>query len=222
VFPDGTVDNVGNPHRTQVFTSGEATAATDVLKQVIGSGTGTAAGFGCPAAGKTGTAENLANAWFAGYTPKLSTAVWVGYPQGNVPMANGFGGSLAAPIWHDFMQVASNGYCGDFPTPDSTFSGTAFTGPHSAGNGASYSKSGQNGAFGNSGTTYTNPYSNPNLYAQPTTTSGGTGTTGSTPAPGTGSGTGSGGKNGGTGGGTHGTGRTGGGNGSGGAGVKTH
>ncbi len=54
------------------------------------------------------------NAWFVGYTPKLSTAVWVGYPQGNIPMPNGFGGALAAPIWHDFMESASNGYCGDW------------------------------------------------------------------------------------------------------------
>ena len=47
----------------------------------------------------------------------MSTAVWVGYPQGNIPMADGFGGALAAPIWHDYMQAASGGYCGDFPQP---------------------------------------------------------------------------------------------------------
>ena len=103
VFPDGSVDNLGNPAHKRVFTDGEAYAATSVLKGVITSGTGTAAGYGCPAAGKTGTANNLANAWFVGYTPRMSTAVWVGYPQGNIPMANGFGGTLAAPIWHDYM-----------------------------------------------------------------------------------------------------------------------
>jgi penicillin-binding protein 1A len=122
------VDHLGNPAHTQVFTDGQAYAATQVLKGVIAQGTGTAANYGCPAAGKTGTAENLANAWFVGYTPKLSTAVWVGYPGGNVPMANGFGGTLAAPIWHDYMAQASDGYCGDFPVPNQSFQGTPFFG----------------------------------------------------------------------------------------------
>jgi penicillin-binding protein 1A len=132
VFPDGSSINLGNPTPHRVFSDGEAYAATQVLKTVITSGTGTAANYGCPAAGKTGTAENQDNAWFVGYTPKLSTAVWVGYPQGNVPMgANGFGGTLAAPIWHDFMLAASNGFCGDFPRPTTPWTGTAFVGPHS-------------------------------------------------------------------------------------------
>ena len=58
----------------------------------------------------------------------MATAVWVGYPQGNVPMSNGFGGALAAPIWHDYMQAASSGYCGDFPPPTTPFQGTAYFG----------------------------------------------------------------------------------------------
>jgi penicillin-binding protein 1A len=133
VFPDGKVVNLGNPPHTRVFSDGEAYAGTQVLKTVITEGTGTAANYGCPAAGKTGTAENQDNAWFVGYTPKLSTAVWVGYPQGNIPMGeSGFGGTLAAPIWHDFMQAASAGYCGDFPQPTDPFVGTAFDGPHSS------------------------------------------------------------------------------------------
>jgi penicillin-binding protein 1A len=133
VFPDGSVDHsIGNPPRTQVFNYSEVYEAIKVLKGVIKSGTGTAADYGCPAAGKTGTAENLANAWFVGFTPKLATAVWVGYPQGNIGMANGFGGALAAPIWHDFMSSASGGYCGDWSPPASQWQGTAFVGPHSA------------------------------------------------------------------------------------------
>ena len=106
-----------------MFTDGQTYAATQVLKTVIQSGTGPLANYGCPAAGKTGTAENLANAWFVGYNPHIATAVWVGYPQGNISLGpNGFGGTLAAPIWHDFMQRASDGYCGDFPTPSNPFS----------------------------------------------------------------------------------------------------
>ncbi|HTU87389.1 MAG TPA: transglycosylase domain-containing protein, partial [Solirubrobacteraceae bacterium] len=159
VFPDGKVDNLGNPSHTRVFSDGEAYEGTQVLKTVIQSGTGTAANYGCPAAGKTGTAENLDNAWFVGYTPKISTAVWVGYPQGNVPMSDGFGGTLAAPIWHDFMLAASDGYCGDFPQPTDPFVGTAFTGPHSAARQPVVpNKAGQTGP---------GAYNNPTLYAQP-------------------------------------------------------
>jgi membrane peptidoglycan carboxypeptidase len=47
-------------------------------------------------------------------------------------MPNGFGGTLAAPIWRQFMLAASQGYCGDFPKPTDPFVGTAFTGPHSS------------------------------------------------------------------------------------------
>jgi penicillin-binding protein 1A len=131
-FPDGSQRNFGDPRHRRVFPDGEAYAATSVLKGVITSGTGTAAGYGCPAAGKTGTAENLSNAWFVGYTPEMSTAVWVGYPQGNsIPMADGFGGTLAAPIWRAYMEPASGGYCGDFPPPQTPFVGTAFTGHYS-------------------------------------------------------------------------------------------
>ena len=132
VFPNGKVVDLGNPPHNRVFSDGEAYEGTQVLKTVIQSGTGTAANYGCPAAGKTGTANDLDNAWFVGYTPKLSTAVWVGYPQGNIPMSDGFGGTLAAPIWRQFMLSASQGYCGAFPQPTDPFVGTAFTGPHSS------------------------------------------------------------------------------------------
>jgi penicillin-binding protein 1A len=128
----------GDPSHTTVFSQGQAYAATQVLKTVIQYGTGTAANYGCPAAGKTGTTNNYTDAWFVGYTPKLSTAVWVGYPNADTYMNDvnglgpGYGGTLAAPIWHDFMQKASDGYCGDFPTPDQYWSGTEYFGKHSS------------------------------------------------------------------------------------------
>ncbi len=128
VFPDGSVRYFGRSQGTQVFPYNQAYEGTSVLKQVITSGTGTPANYGCPAAGKTGTAENGDNAWFVGYTPRMSTAVWVGYPQGNIPMANGYGASLAAPIWHDYMQAASGGYCGNWAPPAVPFAGTQFLG----------------------------------------------------------------------------------------------
>ncbi|MBV8733185.1 MAG: penicillin-binding protein, partial [Solirubrobacterales bacterium] len=129
VFPNGrtvSFDQAGN----RVFSDGEAYAATKVLESVITQGTGTPANYGCPAAGKTGTAQNLSNAWFVGYTPKLSTAVWVGYPNNN-NITVGFGGPTAGPIWRDFMQTASNGYCGSFSPPAVPWTGTRFTGAHS-------------------------------------------------------------------------------------------
>ncbi len=134
VFPDGSVVNFGTPAGNRVFSPGEAYAATQVLKTVIQSGTGTAANYGCPAAGKTGTTSSFTDAYFAGYTPQLTTAVWVGYPNATESMNDvnglgpGFGGTLAAPIWHDYMEVADNGYCGDFPTPAVPFHGTPFYG----------------------------------------------------------------------------------------------
>jgi penicillin-binding protein 1A len=178
VFPDGSVDNFGDPTQTRVFSPGEAYAATSVLKQVITSGTGTAAGYGCPAAGKTGTANSLENAWFVGYTPRMSTAVWVGYPQGNIPMSDGFGGALAAPIWHEYMQTASGSYCGDFPVPAEPFQGTSFFGnfsvtggsntvPGSSGSGTGSSAPGGAGVTTTTTATTTNQYNNPTLFAQP-------------------------------------------------------
>jgi penicillin-binding protein 1A len=171
VFADGSSRNFGNPPRTSVFSDGETYAATNVLKQVITSGTGTAAGYGCPAAGKTGTAENYENAWFVGYTPRMSTAVWVGYPQGNIPMADGFGGTLAAPIWHDYMQAASGSYCGDFPQPTTPFVGTAFFGHYSVTGGSNTipgnAAAGLNGNANTGTGTSTNAYNNPTLFAQP-------------------------------------------------------
>ncbi len=79
-------------------------------------GTGTAAILpGRPVAGKTGTAQDYTNVYFAGYTPQVATAVWVGFPTGQVPMdtyygSSVFGGTVAAPIWQDFMARAMQGF----------------------------------------------------------------------------------------------------------------
>ena len=85
---------------------------TNVLEGVIGKGTARRADIGRPAAGKTGTSQNWENAWFVGYTPTLSTAVWMGHPNANIAMHNVHGvasvtgGTLPAMIWHDFMAEA--------------------------------------------------------------------------------------------------------------------
>jgi penicillin-binding protein 1A len=86
------------------------------MKGTLEYGTAAGQGIGCPAAGKTGTTEEQADAWFVGYTPHVSTAVWVGNPNERIALP-GYGGQLAAPIWHDYMMVAATEPCDDFPTP---------------------------------------------------------------------------------------------------------
>jgi penicillin-binding protein 1A len=89
-----------------------ADLVTYALEGVVQHGTGTAAYFGRPAAGKTGTAENFVDAWFCGYVPQLAACVWVGYPKAEIPLYNVegigavFGGSLPAEIWRRFMSEA--------------------------------------------------------------------------------------------------------------------
>ena len=88
---------------------------TDALKDVIRFGTGRRAGINRVAAGKTGTAEDYGDAWFVGYTPNISTAVWIGYRDSNRWMTNVHGitvqgGSLPADIWRKFMSRALVNY----------------------------------------------------------------------------------------------------------------
>jgi membrane carboxypeptidase/penicillin-binding protein len=81
-----------------------------MMRSVMNEGTGAgarAAGFTLDAAGKTGTTNNLRDAWFAGFTPTLLTVVWVGFDD-NQPL--GLAGSQAAlPIWTQFMKAALAG-----------------------------------------------------------------------------------------------------------------
>ena len=96
-----------------------ATASlTNVLQGVINGGTGKAAQIGRPAAGKTGTTSSERDVWFVGYTPQLSTAVWIGNDN-NRPLGGGAtGGQYAAPIWRNFMLKAlKNEPVQSFPAP---------------------------------------------------------------------------------------------------------
>jgi penicillin-binding protein 1A len=116
-FPSGQVDEPESDAGDRVLTEGEAYEVTRLLEGVITQGTG--AGYtymGCSAAaGKTGTSEDLSDAWFVGYTPLYSTAVWVGHPQSRE--ATGFGGPTAGPIWASFMSSAVAGDCPEFAQP---------------------------------------------------------------------------------------------------------
>ncbi|MEO8424720.1 MAG: transglycosylase domain-containing protein [Actinomycetota bacterium] len=100
----------------QVLDANDADLVTYALQDVVTYGTGTAARLSDrPVAGKTGTAQDYVDAWFCGYTPQLATCVWVGYPQGEIPLESVegvspvFGGTIPAAIWHDFMTVAMQG-----------------------------------------------------------------------------------------------------------------
>jgi penicillin-binding protein 1A len=110
--PGGAVLPPAGTDGNRALGQNAADLVTYALQGVIQFGTGTAAGFGRPAAGKTGTAESFQDAWFCGYVPQLAACVWVGYPHAEVPLVNVeglaavFGGSLPAEIWHDFMAPA--------------------------------------------------------------------------------------------------------------------
>jgi penicillin-binding protein 1A len=140
VFPDGKSENLGKPKGKRVMTDGQAYEVTKILEMNIQSGTGTAASYGCPAAGKTGTTDEAKDAWFVGYTPRLSTAVWVGYPDAGVAMPGAQGGTYAAPVWHAFMSPAHGEFCDSFPAPTEPFQSSPFFGRYSStgGSGTGY------------------------------------------------------------------------------------
>ncbi|MBC7229512.1 MAG: PBP1A family penicillin-binding protein [Actinobacteria bacterium] len=99
------------PKGKRVVREDVAAVVNSILQDAVRHGTGRAARIDRPQAGKTGTTDNYADAWFCGYTPDLSAAVWVGYPQGLVPMRSVhgitvYGGTFPAQIWKKFMEKA--------------------------------------------------------------------------------------------------------------------
>jgi len=108
---NGNIIKENTPYAEPVLNPVNAYLIVDVLKDVINAGTGRRAQIGRPAAGKTGTTENYGDAWFVGFTPQLSTSVWVGYLDSRRPMRgvhgiNVQGGTLPAEIWQKFMSQA--------------------------------------------------------------------------------------------------------------------
>ncbi len=108
---DGKGDKTENKRlRTRVLSKGVAQTASQVMSTVVSQGTAKRAQIGQFAAGKTGTTENYGDAWFVGFSDKLTVAVWVGYPDKLIPMKTDFeggpveGGTFPALIWHDFMS----------------------------------------------------------------------------------------------------------------------
>ena len=136
VKPDGTVDAFA-PDREEIFSDGVAHEVTQILESNVTGGTGGNAQIGVPVAGKTGTTDDFVDAWFVGYTPRYSTAVWVGYPNSDgerrsMTSVHGVtvaGGTFPASIWGDFMRVVveREGGSEPFPLPGEPVSWSPFT-----------------------------------------------------------------------------------------------
>jgi penicillin-binding protein 1A len=166
-FPDGKSEKLGNPEGKRVMSDGQAYEVTKILKMNVTSGTGTSANYGCPAAGKTGTTDEAKDAWFVGYTPQLSAAVWVGYPDAGIAMPGAQGGTYAAPVWHAFMLPAHGDFCDDFPLPEQGFVASPFFGKYSSTGGADTGGYYYDDGSTDTGTTAPDPAYDPNLYESP-------------------------------------------------------
>ncbi len=125
-FIEKVVDKEGNtvyshePICIPVIPKEENAVVVDMLRAVIKEGTGRRARvLGFPVAGKTGTTNNYTDAWFAGFSPKITTVVWVGYDVKKRIGRKMTGSAAALPIWIDFMASAHAGQkVPNFPIPE--------------------------------------------------------------------------------------------------------
>ncbi|MFP5364473.1 MAG: transglycosylase domain-containing protein [Thermoleophilia bacterium] len=134
-FPDGEVDDLSKPTRKKVFDEAAMYEVVKILEMNISRpGTGGRAKTGCPVGGKTGTTDENSDAWFVGFSPRLATATWVGFPKGRISMgplfhgANVDGGTFPAEIWGRYMKSAAGGFCGGFKKPSEPFKSRSFKG----------------------------------------------------------------------------------------------
>jgi penicillin-binding protein 1A len=139
VFPDGYVDeNWGKPQRVRVLSEAVTAVETSILHENVEAGTATRSAIDCPTAAKTGTTEELIDAWLDGYTPNYATAVWMGYPNKRVPMTDVHGepqqgGYLPAEIWHAYMAAVTEGQpCAEFPPSKEAISYEPFYGKYAS------------------------------------------------------------------------------------------
>jgi penicillin-binding protein 1A len=126
---DGKLDWKPKTTGKRAIPAGVASVVTECLERVASSGTGSATGshFPYPRAGKTGTTENGWDVWYAGYTPNLAAAVWMGDAEKNSPMSGAYGGTYCAPMWAKFyaaaLKDASHPSFKDFPWTFSPWEG---------------------------------------------------------------------------------------------------
>ncbi len=114
VLPGGKVDTEagwGVPQRKRAVPDWVAAEVVRILEENMTQGTGVGAYFGGTSAGKTGTTDNYADAWFCGFFPGLEATIWIGYPKGEIPMTSVHGIAVSGPtfpatIWKLFMERA--------------------------------------------------------------------------------------------------------------------
>ena len=117
---DGNLLEQYQPKQEQVISAQTAFLITDILQGVIREGTGRrVSSLGRPAAGKTGTTNDLRDAWFIGYTPEVLAGAWVGYDDHRKSLGSReTGGRAASPVWLYFMSRWLEGKpVRDFPVP---------------------------------------------------------------------------------------------------------
>ena len=117
---NGNVLEEAIPEKAQVIEKSTAFIMTSLLESVVKNGTGRKAReLNRPAAGKTGTTNNLNDAWFMGYTPEYITGVWVGFDEEGTLGKGETGGAAACPIWVGYMKRAlANKPVQVFPVPE--------------------------------------------------------------------------------------------------------
>ena len=101
-------EHTGKEMKGNVLRGNVVRMMNDLMTDTVSYGTGKAASFGRPAAGKTGTSQNSRDAWFIGFTPQYVTGVWVGNDD-NSPTDKITGGSLPAQMWRQVMAEAHKG-----------------------------------------------------------------------------------------------------------------
>ena len=116
----------GKPQRQRVIPDWVAAEVVRILEENMTGGTGRGAYFGTTSAGKTGTTDNYADAWFCGFTPSLTSIIWIGFPRGEIPMLSVHGIAVSGPtfpaeIWRLFMERAVHyaPFPREFPSPKS-------------------------------------------------------------------------------------------------------
>jgi penicillin-binding protein 1A len=115
---DGALLEESRPRITDVLSPDVARTMVSMLEDVVQFGTGVRAKeLGRPSGGKTGTTNNFTDAWYIGFTPQITTGVWVGNDDKRVSLGKKETGARAAlPIWLEFMQQATQGTpVTDFP-----------------------------------------------------------------------------------------------------------
>lgn len=121
--PDGELLEKNSNKGRRIFEDNEALQAVYAMENVVCCGTGTVANDGLTfeVFGKTGTTDDDSDVWYCGASSTTAACVWVGHPEGRIPMYGATGGTVAAPIWNDFfLQIAKDIDPEPFATPELT------------------------------------------------------------------------------------------------------